>query len=217
MPISMPVMMLGGLVLAMLTLTALAFAGPSSGKAVTRRLNALRDRHGASTGAVIEAQMRKIHTQRATKMDNLAQKLLPNRALLKKRLDMTGKDWTPGQYLIGTMITITVVAGALLIKGAPDLSRRRARALRRPVCPAHGGRLPDQETRREFQQTFPRLDRTARPRAAFGPADLGDARHRGAGNSRPRRRGIPFGRRQGEDRTDDGRRAAGNRQPARHA
>ena len=119
MPISMPVIMLCGLVLTMLAMVVTAFSGLSQGKAVTRRLNAMRDRHVASTGAVIEAQMRKIQTQRATKMDNLAQKLLPNRALLKKRLDMTGKDWTPGQYLIGTMITITVIAGALLIKGAP--------------------------------------------------------------------------------------------------
>ena len=120
MPITMPVLMLGGLVLMMLAMVVLAFSGPSQGKAVTRRLNAMRDRHVASTGAVIEAQMRKIQTQRATKMDNLAQQLLPNRALLKKRLEMTGKDWTPGQYLIGTLIVIAIVAGALLIKGAPS-------------------------------------------------------------------------------------------------
>lgn len=111
--------MLGFAVLLCLGLVVLAFAGPSQGKAKARRLNAVRDRHGASTGAVVEAQMRRILQARETRMDGIAQRLLPNRALLKKRLDMTGKDWTPGQYLMASMGLMAVVAGAVTIKGGP--------------------------------------------------------------------------------------------------
>jgi tight adherence protein B len=111
--------MLGGAMLLMLAMLALAFAGPSQAKAKLRRLNAVRDRHSASTGAVVEAQMRRILQARETKMDGIAQRLLPNRALLKKRLDMTGKSWTPGQYLMGNIALMVVVTGAVMIKGGP--------------------------------------------------------------------------------------------------
>jgi tight adherence protein B len=111
--------MMGGAALLTITLLVLAFTGPSQAKAKARRLNAVRDRHSASTGAVVEAQMRRILQARETRMDGVAQRLLPNRALLKKRLDMTGKDWTPGQYLMGNIALMVVVAGAAMLKSAP--------------------------------------------------------------------------------------------------
>ena len=111
--------MLGFLALLCVGLIALAFIGPSQGKAKLRRLTAVRDRHSASTGAVVEAQMRRIVAARETRMDGIAQRFLPNRALLKKRLDMTGKDWTPGQYLIASMVVMAIIAGGITIKGGP--------------------------------------------------------------------------------------------------
>jgi tight adherence protein B len=54
-------------------------------------------------------------------MDNLAAKFLPKPALLKKRLDMTGKTWTPGKYLGACLIIGAIVMAGLLIKGAPVL------------------------------------------------------------------------------------------------
>jgi tight adherence protein B len=118
---SYPILMIAGAAVLVVAMLVLAFAGPSTSKAQTRRLNALRDRHSNSTGAIVAAQMRRILSARNTKMDNLASKFLPKPALLKKRLDMTGKSWTPGQYLGACMIIAVVVATLAIIKGAPFL------------------------------------------------------------------------------------------------
>ena len=118
---SLPIIMFAGAALLILAMVALAFSGPSTAKAQARRINALRDRHGSSTGAIVEAQMRRIQAVRNTRMDNLAAQFLPKPAVLKKRLDMTGKTWTPGKYLGSCLIIGLVVMAALLIKGAPVL------------------------------------------------------------------------------------------------
>ncbi len=119
--LSLPILMMFGAAVLIVAMVVLAFAGPSTSKAQARRLTALKDRHGASAGAIVEAQMRRIQAVRNTKMDNIAARFLPKPALLKKRLDMTGKSWTPGKYL-GACVTIAVVvAAALMIKGAPFL------------------------------------------------------------------------------------------------
>ena len=119
--LSLPIMMIAGAMVLIIAMVTLAFWGPSTAKAQTRRLNALRDRHSNSTGAIVEAQMRRIQAVRNTKMDNLAAQFLPKPAVLKKRLDMTGKTWTPGKYLGACLIIGIVVMALLLIKGAPIL------------------------------------------------------------------------------------------------
>ena len=118
---SLPMMMIAGAAVLIIAMIALAFTGPSTSKAQMRRINALRDRHSNSTGAIVEAQMRRIQAVRNTKMDNLAAQFLPKPAVLKKRLDMTGKTWTPGKYLGACLIIGVVVMSGLLIKGAPVL------------------------------------------------------------------------------------------------
>jgi len=90
-----------------------AFAGPSVDKAKARRLIALKDRHSSSTGAVMEAQMRRIQANRATRMDGVASRILPNPVQLQKRLAMTGKSWTPAQYLM-VSLGILLVVGSLV-------------------------------------------------------------------------------------------------------
>ncbi len=97
-----------------------AFAGPSTGRAQTRRIASLRERHGE--GAVIaEAQMRRIANARDTRIDLAVGRILPNPAELAKRLAMTGKDWTVGQYGIATAVIALVVATLMLLKGLPIL------------------------------------------------------------------------------------------------
>ncbi len=118
---SLPIIMLAGAALLIVAMVALAFSGPSTAKAQARRINALRDRHSNSTGAIVEAQMRRIQAVRNTRMDNLAAQFLPKPAVLKKRLDMTGKTWTPGKYLSACLIIGLIVMAGLLIKGAPVL------------------------------------------------------------------------------------------------
>lgn len=118
---SFPILMIAGAAILIIAMLALAFSGPSTAKAQTRRLNALRDRHSNSTGAVVEAQMRRILAARNTKMDNIAAKFLPKPAVIKKRLEMTGKNWTSGNYMIACVSIAVVVAAGALFKGAPFL------------------------------------------------------------------------------------------------
>lgn len=102
-----------------LGLVAFALAGPSPQRAQTRRIAAMRERHG--DGALVaEAQMRRIAAGRVqTKTDKAFGRLLPNPAQLAKRLAMTGKNWTVGKYGMVSAGLIIFVAALLLLKGAP--------------------------------------------------------------------------------------------------
>ncbi|WP_380784121.1 type II secretion system F family protein [Sphingomonas sp. R86520] len=97
-----------------------AFSGPSSGRAKSRRLASLRERHGDAL-VIAEAQMRRISNNRDTKMDIAFGRILPNPVLLAKRLAMTGKDWTVGQYGMATAGLALVVAMLMLFRGMPIL------------------------------------------------------------------------------------------------
>jgi tight adherence protein B len=104
----------------MLLLLAFAFAGPSAAKAQTRRLVSLRERHsGAASDAAMAAQMRRITGKRDSNMDTAMMRFLPRPAVLKKRLAMTGKNWTVGQYGMATFGIILVIATLMMIRGAP--------------------------------------------------------------------------------------------------
>ena len=115
----LPVMVISIGALAVLGLIAFAFSGPSAARAQTRRVAAVRGRH--AEGAVVESQMRRISNSRDTKMDLAFGKLLPNPALLAKRLAMTGKNWTVGGYGIATGVIALVVLVAMKIAGMPFL------------------------------------------------------------------------------------------------
>ncbi len=97
-----------------------AFAVPSGGRTRMRRIASLRERHGDAL-VVAEAQMRRISMNRDTKMDVAFGRILPNPALLAKRLAMTGKDWTVGQYGMATAAIAIVVAVLMMVKGLPIL------------------------------------------------------------------------------------------------
>ena len=104
----------------MLLLLAFAFTGPSVAKAQTRRLVSLRERHsGAASEAAMNAQMRRITGKRDSNMDTAMMRFLPRPAVLKKRLAMTGKSWTVGQYGMATFGIILVIASLMMIRGAP--------------------------------------------------------------------------------------------------
>ncbi|WEK00672.1 MAG: type II secretion system F family protein [Candidatus Sphingomonas phytovorans] len=115
----MPFIMLFAGAATVLVLMVFAFAGPSPARARERRLSAVRARHSDSSNALVEAQMRRITASRGNKMDAAAMRFLPRPALLKKRLAMTGKTWTVGQYGMATL-GITVIVGMLLwLQGLP--------------------------------------------------------------------------------------------------
>lgn len=119
----MPMIILAGGASLMLVLVLLAFSGPSVAKASARRLIDVRARHsGAASSASMEAQIRKVSSNRATRMDLAATRFLPNPAQLKKRLAMTGKEnWTVGRYGIATVGIFALVAVAMMTQGMPFL------------------------------------------------------------------------------------------------
>lgn len=106
----------------MLLLLFFAFAGPNAEKAQSRRLTSLKERHsGAASEAAMAAQMRRITSKRDSNMDTAMGRLLPRPALLKKRLAMTGKTWTVGQYGMVTVGLIILVGGLVAMRGLPVL------------------------------------------------------------------------------------------------
>ena len=113
------ILIIAGAFLAFALLVILV-GGPSAGKAKTRRLAMVKDRHAASTEAVVAAQMRKT-IQSGRKGDSTLTNLLPRREELEKRIRRTGKSWTLTQYMFATMIVFVVATGAMLIVRAPFL------------------------------------------------------------------------------------------------
>src|SRR5579885_2841622 len=98
-----------------------AFAGPSAGKQVSRRLEELRERHSRSTDVAAQAQLKRIFAQRQNKGDTLAKRFIPNPALLQLRLTQTGYSWTLAQYAMASAGLATLIIAILVFKGLPLL------------------------------------------------------------------------------------------------
>ena len=119
---SFTIMMMAAGLFVMLGLTVFAFAGPSAAKTKARRLESVRERHSKSSEVAAQAQLKRIIAGRnQTKMDGVAQRLLPNPALLRLRLQKTGRSWTLGQYLMVSVGITLVVMTLLMLKGMPML------------------------------------------------------------------------------------------------
>jgi tight adherence protein B len=114
-------LMLAGLI-GTLGLMFVAFAGPSASKASNRRLESVRERHSRSNEVAAQAQLKRIlQTRQQTKMDGFAQRFIPNPALLRQRLQQTGRSWTLPQYALACLGLVVVVATLLIFKGLPFL------------------------------------------------------------------------------------------------
>ena len=99
-----------------------AFRGPSAAKAAKRRMELLKERHAEGVlAANAQAQIRKLMANRAGRIEGFASSLIPRPALLRKRLEQTGKKWTLGKYAMTSIGIIVVVAGGMMIRGAPFL------------------------------------------------------------------------------------------------
>ena len=99
-------------------LLVILLGGPSAGKAKTRRLAMVKDRHAASTEAVVAAQMRETIQSGGRGNATLAS-LMPRREEMEKRLRRTGKGWTLTQYMFASMGLFVVVTGGMLVMRAP--------------------------------------------------------------------------------------------------
>ncbi|WP_416385223.1 type II secretion system F family protein [Sphingomonas sp. LY54] len=104
-----------------LALAYFAFAGPSVAKAQNRRLDQLRERHSRSAEVTQQVQLKKLMGGSNTRMDGLAQRLVPNPALLRKRIEQTGRSWSVGRYALVSAGIAVVVGTLLVLRGAPLL------------------------------------------------------------------------------------------------
>jgi len=113
-------LMLAG-ILASALLALAAFAGPSAGKQLTRRLEELRERHSRSSDVAAQAQLKRIFAQRHNKGDSFAKRFIPNPALLQLRLNQTGRSWTLAQYVMVSAGLALVAIAAMWFKSVPLL------------------------------------------------------------------------------------------------
>ncbi|MCM3419549.1 type II secretion system F family protein [Sphingopyxis alaskensis] len=112
------ILIVAGAIMAFAVL-AILLQGPSAGKAKSRRLAMVKDRHAASTEAVVAAQMRKTIQSVGRRGNSSLTSLLPRREELEKRIRRTGKSWTLTQYMFASMGLFVVATGAMLIVRAP--------------------------------------------------------------------------------------------------
>jgi tight adherence protein B len=113
------ILILGGLVAIFVLLRA--FSGPSASKAVKRRMELVKERHAEGIAASAQAQIRKLMAARSSRMEGFASQIIPKPALLRKRLEMTGKEITLAKYATISGGIMAVVTLALLFRGAPVL------------------------------------------------------------------------------------------------
>jgi tight adherence protein B len=97
-------------------LVALAFAGPNSSKATTRRLGAIKMRHSDSADARVEQQMRKVVAARRPLIFIDGQHIT-FADKLRLRLAQTGKKWTLQQYMYASGGLAFVIMAILLLNG----------------------------------------------------------------------------------------------------
>jgi tight adherence protein B len=96
-----------------------AMRGPSAGKAVKRRIELIKERHGDVIAGNAQAQIRKLFADRASRWEGYASTLIPKPALLRKRLEMTGKEVTLAKYATICLGIVALVSIGLMFRGAP--------------------------------------------------------------------------------------------------
>src|SRR6476619_1618190 len=110
---------LGGL--AALAVLFTAFRGPSASKALKRRMELIKERHGDVIAGNAQAQIRKLFAERTSKFEGYASTLIPKPALLRQRLEQTGKDISLGKYAMICLGIVVLVTLGLKMRGAPLL------------------------------------------------------------------------------------------------
>jgi tight adherence protein B len=111
------IILIGGL--GALVLGFLAMRGPSAATTVKRRIELIRERHSDPIAGNAQAQIRKLFAQRASRIEGYASTLIPKPALLRKRLEMTGKNITLARYATVCAGILTFITLALTLRHAP--------------------------------------------------------------------------------------------------
>ena len=109
-------------ILGAILLGAQAVGGPNPRKSLRRRMELIKERHADGVlAANAQAQIRKLMAARAGRMESWASTLIPRPALMRQRLEQTGKPITLGKYALSSLGLMAFVAALLVIKGAPFL------------------------------------------------------------------------------------------------
>jgi len=99
-----------------------ALRGPSATRNVKRRMELIKERHAEGNLAVTaQAQIRKLMASRNSRIESWASSMIPKPALLRKRLEMTGRDFSLGKYAMVCVGIGAFVILALTMRGAPFL------------------------------------------------------------------------------------------------
>lgn len=104
-----------------LLLVYAAMRGPSASKNLKRRVELIKERHGDAVAGNAQAQIRRLFAERASKIEGYASSLIPKPALLRQRLEQTGKDISLGKYAMISIGVIASVTIGLTARGAPFL------------------------------------------------------------------------------------------------
>lgn len=118
---AIPLLLLGAMLMGAMLLVYLAMAAPADAKAQARRLEAVKGRHAEGASASVEAQMRRVLAQRDTRLDTWFSQFIPNPDLLRKRIAMTGKSWTLGQFALVALGLAAATAVVAWFEGLPLL------------------------------------------------------------------------------------------------
>ena len=104
-----------GLVLLLLKLAS----GPSASRALKRRVEMVKERHAEGVTAAAQAQIRKLLASRNSRFEGIASSIIPRPALLRKRLEMTGREISTGKYAVVSLGLAAVIMALLMFRGAP--------------------------------------------------------------------------------------------------
>lgn len=104
-----------------LLLAYTAMRGPSASKNLKRRVELIKERHGDVIAGSAQAQIRRLFAERASKFEGYASSLIPKPALLRQRLEQTGKDISLGKYAMVCLGIMAFVVIGLTARGAPIL------------------------------------------------------------------------------------------------
>ncbi|MFP5328686.1 MAG: type II secretion system F family protein [Alphaproteobacteria bacterium] len=110
-------LLLAGIGVALLLLKLAS--GPSAAKALKRRMELVKERHAEGVTAAAQAQIRRLLANRSNRFEGIASTLIPRPALLRKRLEMTGKDISLAKYGMVSVGLAAVTMTLLMFRGAP--------------------------------------------------------------------------------------------------
>lgn len=117
---SLTLLLLGLGLFGTLALAVVAFSGPSAGKATKRRLELIKERHAEGNLAVAaNAQIRKLFANRNSKVEGWFSTLVPKPALMRQRLERTGKNISLGKYAMISVGLAVGIAALLMFEGMP--------------------------------------------------------------------------------------------------